>query len=166
MYISLGTIVNFDSNFYEKCFKIFKNFEAIFVLSIGNNLNINDFADIPENFIIGNYVPQLEILKHANAFVTHGGMNSVSEALYYNVPLVVIPITADQPFVAQRVSELGAGISLIKDKVSEENLKHSLERIMSEETFVINAKQISESFKKAGGYRRAADEIFNFKDYI
>jgi MGT family glycosyltransferase len=166
VYISLGTIVNFDSNFYKRCFEFFKNCEAIFILSIGNNLNIDDFTDIPENFIISNYVPQLEILKRANAFVTHGGMNSVSEALYYNVPLVVIPITADQPFVAQRVSELGAGISLIKDNVNEENLKHSLERIMNEEIFNKNAKQISESFKKAGGYKRAADEIFNFKSSI
>lgn len=166
VFISLGTIFNIDSEFYEKCFKVFEHYEAIFVLSIGNNLDIKDFSNIPDNFIISNYVPQLEILKYANAFVTHGGMNSVSEALYYNVPLVVIPISADQPFVAQRISELGAGISLLKDNVNVENLKHSVEKIMHEEVFCENVKKISESFKTAGGYKSAADEIFNFKRSI
>ena len=50
---------------------------------------------------------QLEVLQHADVFVTHGGMNSSSEALYYGVPLVVIPVTGDQPFVAKRLTEVG-----------------------------------------------------------
>ncbi len=160
------TIVNYDTDFYKKCFAAFKDYDVIFVLSIGNNLQVDNFKNIPENFIVRNYVPQLEILKYSNTFITHGGMNSVSEGLYYNVPLIVIPITADQPFVAQRVSELGAGISLLKDNINEENLKCSLDKLINESDLHKNATKISESYKNAGGYRRAADEIFNFKSYI
>lgn len=163
VYISLGTIVNFDNDFYKKCFEAFKYYDAVFVLSIGNALQVNAFSNLPQNFIVRNYVPQLEILKYTDVFITHGGMNSVGEGLFYNVPLVVIPITADQPFVAKRVSELGAGITLIKDNISEENLKNSLKKVINEATFYKNAEKISESFKNAGGYKRAADEILNFK---
>lgn len=69
---------------------------------------------IPPNFIVLPYVAQLHMLQHTDVFITHAGMNSTSEALYYNVPLVMIPLTSDQPLVANRVQELGAGITLNK----------------------------------------------------
>jgi MGT family glycosyltransferase len=96
------------------------------------------------------FVPQLEVLKRANVFISHGGMNSVSEALYYNVPLVIIPMSANQPFVAYRVSELGAGIFLPKEKINAESLKASVETILHGDNYYENAKKISESFKEAG----------------
>lgn len=51
----------------------------------------------------------LEMLKMADVFVTHGGMNSVSESLVYGTPMVVIPFIADQPVNARCVENLGAG---------------------------------------------------------
>ncbi len=51
-------------------------------------------------------MPQLEVLKQANLFITHGGMNSSSESLYFGVPMIVIPVMGDQPIVAQRIEDL------------------------------------------------------------
>src|ERR1019366_8543763 len=45
----------------------------------------------PENFELREFVPQLQVLSQASLFVTHGGMNSVSEALWHEVPLLVFP---------------------------------------------------------------------------
>ncbi|MBU3113562.1 nucleotide disphospho-sugar-binding domain-containing protein [Clostridium lacusfryxellense] len=95
---------------YKKCFAAFRGENVKVVLSMGSIVPITAIGEIPENFIVRKYVPQLELLKYVNLFITHGGMNSVSEGLYNNIPLIVIPQFADQPAVAARVKELGAGV--------------------------------------------------------
>lgn len=161
IYISLGTIFNNSVEFYENCFKSFANMNAKIIMSVGKNIDINTFDSIPSNFIVRNYVPQLEILKHADLFITHGGMNSTNEGLYYNVPLIFIPQFADQPFVADRAAELGAGIVIEKDKVTPEVLKQSVTTILSDNNFKINSERIGKSLRKAGGYKKGVDEILS-----
>jgi MGT family glycosyltransferase len=162
--ISLGTIFNNSIEFYENCFKAFDNMDAKIIMSVGKNIDVNTFKSIPSNFIIRNYVPQLEILKHTDVFITHGGMNSTNEALYYDVPLILIPQFIDQPAVANRVAELGAGVVIEKDKVTPEVLKQSVVSILSDKNFKINSKKIGKSLREAGGYKKGVDEILNLKN--
>ena len=100
IYISLGTVFNQAIDFYKLCFKAFGNTDHTVVMSIGEKAQISDLGEIPKNFIVKNYVPQTEVLKYAKLFITHGGMNSTHEGLYYGVPLIVIPQSADQPIIA------------------------------------------------------------------
>ncbi len=164
IYISLGTIFNNSIEFYENCFKAFDNMDVKIIMSIGKNIDVNTFKSIPSNFVVRNYVSQLEILKQADVFITHGGMNSTNEGLYYDVPLILIPQFADQPFVAKRVAELGAGIIIEKDKVTPEILKQSVVKILSDNNFRINSEKIGKSLREAGGYKKAIDEILNLKN--
>ncbi|WPC42713.1 macrolide family glycosyltransferase [Clostridium sp. JS66] len=165
IYISLGTIFNKSIEFYENCFKAFDNMDDVqIIMSIGKNIDVNTFKSIPSNFIVRNYVSQLEILKQADVFITHAGMNSTNEGLYYDVPLVLIPQSGDQPFVAKRVAQLGAGIIIEKDKVTPEILKESVVKILSDNNFRINSKKIGKSLKEAGGFKKGVDEILNLCD--
>ena len=101
IYISLGTVFNQAIDFYKLCFKAFGNTDHTVVMSIGEKAQISDLGEIPKNFIVKNYVPQTEVLKYTKLFITHGGMNSTHEGLYYGVPLIVIPQSADQPIIAR-----------------------------------------------------------------
>ncbi|WP_028596585.1 macrolide family glycosyltransferase [Paenibacillus assamensis] len=160
VYISMGTILNKDLEFYKLCFDAFKDIPAQFVLSCGKDTDLDQLGDcIPHHFIIEPYVPQLEILQRADAFITHAGMNSTSEALYYNVPLVMIPLSSDQPVVAKRVEELGAGIALDKNNLTPEVLKSALLQVLGDASFKQNAKKIGDSFREAGGYEAAAKHV-------
>ncbi|PEU95672.1 glycosyl transferase [Bacillus cereus] len=163
IFISMGTVFNEQPELYEKCFEAFKDVEATVVLVVGKKINISQFENVPNNFKLYNYVPQLEVLQHADVFVTHGGMNSSSEALYYGVPLVVIPVTGDQPLVAKRVNEVGAGIRLNRKELTSELLRESVKKVMNDVTFKENSRKVGESLRKAGGYKRAVDEIFKMK---
>ncbi|MCV5706991.1 UDP-glucosyltransferase, partial [Escherichia coli] len=87
-------------------------------LSVGKHIDTNQLKNVPPNFKVYNYVPQLEVLKQANLFITHGGMNSSSESLYFGVPMIVIPVMGDQPIVAQRIEDLKAGIQLNLKKLT------------------------------------------------
>ncbi len=163
VYISLGTtIFSAQQEFYQQCFKAFGGQAQRVIVSVGTSTDLRSLGEIPQNFLVRNHVPQLEVLKRAAAFITHGGMNSVSEGLWYDVPLVVIPQGSDQFFVAQRVAELKAGIVLDRRRITPEMLRQAVEQAVSDASIRANAKAIGESFREAGGFARAAHEITQF----
>ncbi|PUA39022.1 glycosyl transferase [Paenibacillus elgii] len=163
VYIAMGTILNKALDFYKLCFDAFQDLPVTFVVSSGKHTDMEPLMDrIPANFIVQPYVPQLEMLQHADAFITHAGMNSTSEALYYNVPLVMIPLTSDQPLVAKRVQELGAGITLDKNNLTPVALRAALVEVLGNPAYRQQAQVIGESLRQAGGYKRAADVITNY----
>ncbi|MBI5839051.1 MAG: glycosyl transferase [Chloroflexi bacterium] len=164
VYISLGTVFNNNLEFYNECFKAFENTGYQVVLSVGKQIDIDALKNIPANFIVRRHVPQLEVLQKASLFITHGGMNSVNEALFFGVPLIVIPMSVDQPIVASRVRELGAGIYLEKRKANHRNLKKFSGLILADERYKNNSKVIGDSFRKSGGHRQGVDEIFAYKN--
>ena len=89
----------------------------------------------------------------ADAFITHCGMNSASEGLYYQVPLVLFPQTPEQGAVAKRTEELGAGIML--ESISEKDILHALTEVLTDHTYKDNAIRISDSFHACGGVDEA-----------
>jgi MGT family glycosyltransferase len=164
IYISLGTILTRQEDFYQKCFEAFKNSAEQVVLSVGDRVDLNRLGPIPGNFIVRRFVPQLEILKRAGLFITHGGMNSVTEGICFNVPLIVLPQMGDQFAVAHRVRELGAGISFEHSHITAHQLKQSARELYCSENIRQNCTKIKESFDCAGGVKRAVDEIFKLKE--
>ncbi|SMC18367.1 glycosyltransferase, MGT family [Clostridium acidisoli DSM 12555] len=162
IYISLGTVFNnTDNRLYDIFFKSFGGSDVVVVMA-AYNVDLSSF-DIPKNFIVRNYVPQSEILKYTDVAITHAGMNSTNDLLYNNIPFVAIPIGADQPYMAKRASELGAAISLDKDKLTPEILKNSVKKVLTDPSYINNIKKISSSFKLTGGYKKAVEEISKLK---
>ena len=159
VYISLGTILNINVPFYQCCFEAFGGTEKRIVLSTGADMDLDSLGTVPENFVVRSYVPQLEILKRADLFITHGGMNSVSEGLWYGVPLVVIPQGSDQYLVARRVETLKAGVALDKRRLTPEALRQAVNSIALDKGLRANIETIQASFREAGGFERAADKV-------
>ncbi|EEM06056.1 Glycosyltransferase, MGT [Bacillus pseudomycoides] len=162
IYISMGTIMNNQPDFYQKCFTALKDLKVKVVLSIGKQLKAEQLKNIPDNFIVRNYVPQLDVLRQTNVFISHCGMNSTSESLYFEVPLVMLPIINDQHTIAERVKELGAGAMLNIQQLSAEDIKEAVSEVLRNPIYKNNTKKISQSFRNAGGYSRAANKIFKF----
>ncbi|MCY9517927.1 macrolide family glycosyltransferase [Paenibacillus apiarius] len=162
VYISLGSILNNNIDFYKLCFEAFRNEPIQFILSSGKDTDMEPLAGhIPDNFIVKPYLPQLEVLQQVDAFITHAGMNSTSEALYYDVPLVMIPLTSDQPMVAQQVQKLGAGVIVDKDELTPAVLRNALLEVLNQSSYKQHARAIGESLRQAGGYERAAEMVMN-----
>jgi MGT family glycosyltransferase len=164
IYVSLGTIFNERPDFFRNCIAAFGNSSYRVVLSVGNSLDLATLGDVPENVLVRRSVPQLELLERADLFFTHGGMNSVSESLWFGVPVIVFPQIGDQFFVSHRVEELGAGVTLTPDQIDPNTLRAQAERILANGTFRTNAARLRESLRAAGGYAAAADEVMRFVD--
>ena len=82
------------------------------LLTVGRDLELGALPQTPDNVRVEAWVPQQDVLGHAAAAVVHGGSGSTLGALAAGLPLVVVPLFADQPENARRVAEVGAGISV------------------------------------------------------
>ncbi len=157
IYISMGTVNNNMMPFYKTCISALQNTDYQVIMSVGNLVSMDDFMNLPENVSVFSHVDQIAVLKQADVFISHCGMNSVSESLYFEVPLVMLPQTPEQRGVARRVSELGAGINL--DKTDEAYIFNVINEIFNNSTYKKNAEKISEGFKNSSGAKGAADKI-------
>lgn len=115
--------------------------------------------DPPPHVIVRQRVPQLALLQHVHAVVTHGGHNTVCEALAHGLPLVCAPIRDDQPVIAQQVVDAGAGLRVRFAHPSPSILATAVRRVLDEPSFTAAAQRIRSSFAEAGGARRAAELI-------
>jgi MGT family glycosyltransferase len=107
VYISLGSMIS-SKRFLMKCIRAFANKNMTVILSTGK-VEPTDLGEIPPNIYAYTFVPQLDVLQHADLFFTHGGMNSINEAMYYGVPMLVIPVINDQPINALQAEALKIG---------------------------------------------------------
>ncbi|WP_161522207.1 nucleotide disphospho-sugar-binding domain-containing protein [Bifidobacterium aemilianum] len=114
IYASLGTLFSTFLLFYRSCIAAVANQPVRLVMSVGRHFDRAKLGTLPANVQVFDSVDQIAVLKEAALFITHGGMNSVNEALYYQVPMLVVPMADDQPTVAARVQELELGQVLPK----------------------------------------------------
>ena len=152
VYISMGT-VNQNREFYRNCIHALGQTDWQVIISMGTNTE--HFDRLPGNIEIYESVDQMAVLSIADAFITHCGMNSASEGLYFRVPLVLFPQTPEQGAVAKRVEELGAGVRL--KSISEEDVLQALKSVLFEPEYQNNAIRISESFHACGGAAEARE---------
>lgn len=157
IYISMGTVINDSVDFYKKCIKALADTEYQVIISVGNLINIEDLGVIPDNITISRFVDQIAVLNQADVFLTHCGMNSVNESLYYKVPLVMFPQTSEQEGVATRVEQLGAGVRL--KHINAKSIKETIENVLNTKSYYEQATQISQGFHKCTGAKGAADKI-------
>jgi len=91
-------------------------------------------SEMPSNVFTGKWMPQQAILSHprCKGFITHGGLGSIHEAMYYAVPLIVMPIFVDQDYNAERIRRLGHGLSLEITTITQVQLETAIKKIIND----------------------------------
>lgn len=154
VYISMGTVMK-NKEIYRNCVEAFRNTDYQVIISLGEN--VEEYTDLTDNIKVYDSVDQMAVLSIADVFLTHCGMNSTSEALYYEVPLVLFPQTPEQGAVAKRVEELGAGVRLAT--TGKEDILATVESVLAVEQYKLAAKEISKGFKRCGGVKAAREYL-------
>jgi len=156
IYVSLGTIDNSQLRFYRKCLKAFAGKNARFIISVGKRIDIVKLGKVPDNCSVYSYAPQKRILEYSDLFVTHGGMNSINEAMVNGVPMMVIPLSNDQPINAKRVEELGLGKRFKVNKLNVDQLWESITEILSDLQIKSSVRSAKERLNEKCGGEAAA----------
>lgn len=157
VYISMGTVNNDMLPLYRACVQAVKGTLWQVILSVGDQVDREELGTLPDNVAVFSSVDQIAVLQKADVFLTHCGMNSASEGLYFGVPLVMLPQTSEQSGVAVRAEQLGAGLRL--RKTTPDAIRTALEKAMDDPSYRENAEKIGASFRASGGAKAAADCI-------
>ncbi|MBR5468706.1 MAG: glucosyltransferase, partial [Firmicutes bacterium] len=157
IYISMGTVNNDLKKLYKQFISDFAESGYHIIMSVGNIVDIAEFGEIPDNISVHAHVDQIAVLQKADLFISHCGMNSVSESLYFGVPLVMLPQTSEQKGVAERVRQLGAGVR--PEKSDSKSIMNAVAEIFADDKYRNNAESIAESFRRCSGAKGAADKI-------
>ncbi|MDQ4020929.1 MAG: glycosyltransferase [Actinomycetota bacterium] len=113
----------------------------------------------PDHVLLREFVPQLDLLPHLHAVVSHAGHNTVCEALAHGVPLVVAPIRDDQPVVAGQVINAGAGVRVHFGRIGAGELRTAITTVLDDPSYREAALRVREEFATAGGAVTAADHL-------
>ena len=162
IYISLGSVNTDFVDFYKMCISAFRDTAYIVYMSIGRKNKVSELGEIPDNFVVDNFLPQRELLNYADAFITHAGFNSVNEAIYAGVPMLALPLVNDQMMTAKRIAELVLGLSEDMKTLTADKLIEKTELLLADDKFKDNCMALSAEIKDAAGLERAVSKIEEF----
>ena len=114
------------------------------LVTVGRAQDPAALGALPASVHAERWIPQADILPHASVIPCHGGFGTVRSAVSAGVPLVVLPLFADQPYNAARVAAIGAGVELDGGPAAVNRLAQALERVLSEESYRRCARSIAD----------------------
>ncbi|MEU8786280.1 macrolide family glycosyltransferase [Streptomyces sp. NPDC048637] len=158
LFISLGTVFNDRPEFFRTCIEAFGEGPYQVAMAIGN-LDRAALGEIPPTIDVRPYFPQPAVLRHADVFISHAGMNSTMEALYYGVGLITVPQMPEQAANAGRVQELGLGVQLDTATVTAEALRAAVTQVASDSTVRTHLDRMRTVVRDSGGAVRGAEVI-------
>ena len=132
---ALGTLFHRAPGLFEAIIEALGALEIDVVAAVGRDQEDGRFASVPTNVSVLPWVPQAELLRHASLFVTHGGFNSTKEALSQGVPLVVLPLGADQFYTAERIEAHGLGVAVGSDVRDPATLRASARQVLDDPAY-------------------------------
>jgi zeaxanthin glucosyltransferase len=159
LYASLGTTRNVQGFIFRLVAEACQGFDLQLVISLGGRFDPEMFPDLPGNPLVTKYAPQLELLKLATMVITHGGPNTVFEALMQGKPMVAIPLAHDQPAVAARLARLGIAEVLPVMRLSAEKIQKAVSRVLNDPAYRSAAETIQAELLSLHGLHRAANLI-------
>jgi UDP:flavonoid glycosyltransferase YjiC (YdhE family) len=145
VYITFGTIVGTSPTLrsvYRTALEAVASLPVRALLTTGRGMADGTLGTIPANVRVEEWVPQDEVLPHAAAIVCHGGSGTVRGGLAASLPMVVVPLGADQPHNGRRVARAGAGIDLPAPDAG--SLGAAIQRLLAEADFRHAARRIAE----------------------
>ncbi|MCB9435662.1 MAG: glycosyltransferase [Anaerolineales bacterium] len=155
VYVSMGTIVG-GQQVFQEVIEAARGAAWKAVLAVGMGTDVSQFVNVPDNVLIRNFVPQLEVLKRVDAVVSHGGNNTVTETLMHGLPLVVIPFSADQPESAGRIKAAGVGIRMRPGLAQRVRLRRAIEAVLTDPHYQEAAQRVQQSYARCNGTQTAA----------
>jgi UDP:flavonoid glycosyltransferase YjiC (YdhE family) len=156
VYATLGTVFNSRTpGLFEAILDGLRDDPINLVLTIGRDRDPDEFGPQPENVHIERYIPQSILLPYCDLVITHAGFSTVCAALSLGLPMVAIPIDADQPLNAQRSADLGVAEVIHPQQRTPETIRNTVRKVLDTPTYRMNAEQTRQEMTQLPGTEHA-----------
>ncbi|MET9853215.1 macrolide-inactivating glycosyltransferase [Streptomyces sp. NPDC006450] len=158
--VSLGSTFTKQPAFYRACAEAFADLpDWHVVLQIGKFTDEAELGEIPANVEVHRWVPQLDILRQADAFITHAGAGGSQEGLATSTPMVAVPQAVDQFGNADMLAALGVARHVPMAGADAATLREAVLALVADPEVAARADRIRREMATEGGTRQAADLI-------
>jgi MGT family glycosyltransferase len=158
LFVSLGSIFTDRPVVYRTCVEAFGDGHFQVAMTIGD-VDPADVGPLPPTVQVASWFPQLAVLRQARAFITHAGMNSTMEALYYGVPMLALPQMPEQAVNADRLAALGLGVKLDPQAITADALRSAVDQVTVSPVIQANLHRMQAEVRDAGGAEAGAQAI-------
>ncbi len=152
VYASIGTHQRYAPRriqFYEAIIDAFKDRPHLqLILHVANPDDILRRLPLPANIVTREWLPQTEVLSKASLFITHGGLSSIRESIFYGVPMLVFPWGVDQPGNAARVAYHGLGLAGNSARIDAKAIGNMMDQVLENEVYSDACRKMSDIFQR------------------
>ena len=168
VYVSLGTVFNTRLSVFRKIIRALGQLDVFGLVATGPGCPPDLFSAVPSNVRVESYIPQTALQAEPKTrpalIISHGGVNTVLTALSDGIPLLCIPLGADQPDNAQRCVDAGAGLRLDRRLLTTARLKRAIHTLLSRDSFTRRAEQMQRTLRQHNGPEEATDLILRLAE--
>jgi UDP:flavonoid glycosyltransferase YjiC (YdhE family) len=145
IYFTLGTVFNHESgDLFARVLAGLRELPVNLLVTVGREIDPATLGPQAAHVRIERFVPQAEILPHVDLVVSHGGSGSVLGALAHGRPMVVLPMGADQPLNAARITALGVGRSLDAIAATPDDVRAAAASVLADATYRESAGRVAD----------------------
>ncbi|CAG2102347.1 unnamed protein product [Medioppia subpectinata] len=159
VYFSLGSLCPVDVQNMRRLVAILAKSPHRFIVSMGPKHMEYTLAD---NMWGAASVPQIRVLPLVDLVITHGGLNTVTESLYFGRPMIAMPVFSEQYDNAQRLHDKGFGLRLDAYKCSEEELLAAIETLLNDRQLAERLAEVSRRIQTDNSLAKVSQLIENF----
>jgi UDP:flavonoid glycosyltransferase YjiC (YdhE family) len=146
VYLTFGSVapqMDFFPGVYRAAIDALAGLPIRLLVTIGRDRDPAELGAVPANVHVERWVPQRDVMPHAAVMVSHGGSGTVRAGLAASVPLVVLPLFADQPYNAARVDALGAGIALAEGPAGIAGMADAVRAVLADHRYARQAAAVA-----------------------
>ena len=156
IYLSLGSLGGADIELMQRLVDVLGTTRHRFIVSKGPQADRINLAD---NMVGDQMLPQTKVIPQVDLVISHGGNNTVTEAVHFGKPMIVLPLFWDQYDNAQRVAETGFGVRLDTYRFADAELHSAVERLLGDHELRARLDAVGGRVRANDGLTRAADLI-------
>ncbi|XP_043264520.1 UDP-glucosyltransferase 2-like [Colletes gigas] len=151
VYFTLGSLIKIETLPKDRVLGLYASFAKIAPVKIlMKSTNTTRLPPgLPSNVMTLPWIPQVPVLSHKNtrAFITHGGLMGLQEALYYGVPLIGIPVFADQMRNIDILMNKNVAAKINDDEINERTMDAALNAVLYDPKYKESATRLSKVFR-------------------
>jgi MGT family glycosyltransferase len=156
IYLSFGSQIYYQPEVFRRVIEATGELGVQLIIAAQELHNSADLGALPKHVMTCGYAPQRSLLPKTNVFVTHGGANSVMEAIHGGVPLLVSPVCNDQFHQAHYVRQSGIGLVLDLFSATGAECRTALEKLLNNAEIKSKMKRVSASYQRDGAAEAAS----------